>query len=332
MPDVHEAGKVVPNRRHHVKKNWTKIALALGPVMLIATLSWEYARTNPEYNFLIQPWAMRGYEMRHGWIIAIMGVLLLVGGLLTSWEGSMHPSVSAAVTVYLVVAATAFTAFFTLGTQRATVSLELSPVVTMAISALLAASIALSLRSLLREKSPVFKRSLPIFVVVFALIYFPMNLSIAGSIVSTPTWVWVLAVFAMMAGLSISIKPGDVAANRMLIFTSVAAWAVVVLSAGAIRQTLIDTQALFDQGAGVTGVAAQYKDTQAASGWWLAGFSVTLIFIGAVGLWAKRRDIVAALARARRQREAAETSAREIAEALETYEREQATTAATPQS
>ncbi len=315
-----------------MKKNWTKIALALGPVILIATLTWEYARTNPEYNFLIQPWSMRGYEMSHGWIFAIMGVLLLIGGLLTSWEGSMRPRVSAAVTLYLVIAATAFTAFFTLGTPRATVSLDLTPVATMVISALLAASLSLSLRSLLRETSILFKRALPIFAVAFALIFFPMNLFMAGSIISIPTWVWVFAVFAVMAGLSISIRPGDVAANRMLIFTSVGAWGVVVLSAGAIRQTLIDAQSLFDQGEGVTGVAAAYKDTQAASGWWIAGFAVTLIFIGAVGLWAKRRDIVAALARARRQREAAETSAREIAEALEIYEREQAEAAATPQA
>ncbi len=315
-----------------MKKNWTKIALAIGPMILIASLSWEYARTNPEYNFLIQPWAMRGYEMSHGWIIAIMGVLLLIGGLLTSWEGSMRPSVSAAVTLYLVVAATAFTAFFTLGTPRATVSLDFGPVATIVVSVIIAGSISLSLRSLLREKSQVFKRALPIFVVMFALIFFLMGLSIAGSILSMPTWTWVLIVFTVMAGLSISIRPGDVAANRMLIFTTVVAWGVVVLSAGAIRQTLIDTQALFDQGAGVTGVSAQYKDTQAALGWWLAGFGATVIFIGAVSLWAKRRDIVAALARARRQREAAETSAREIAEALETYEREQAGTATTPQS
>jgi protein-S-isoprenylcysteine O-methyltransferase Ste14 len=77
-----------------------------------------------------------------------------------------------------------------------------------------------------------------------------------------------------------------------------------------------------DQGAGVFGIGAQYKDTQAAAGWWLAGFGTFVIFIGAVGLWAKRRDIVAAIARAKKQRKAAEISTREIEEAAEAYARE----------
>ncbi len=315
-----------------MKKNWTKIALALGPIILVATLTWEYARTNPEYNFLIQPWSMRGYEMTHGWIIAVMGVLLLIGGLLTSWEGSMSPRISAAVTGYLIVAATAFTAYFTLGTPRATVSLDVTPVAGIVIAGLLAAAISLALRSIFRESVPLLKRALPVFIVAFIVLFFLIKFTIAGTIVSIPTWTWVLGVFVVVGALSVSIKPNDVAANRMLIFTSVAALGVVVLSAGAIRQTLIDAQALFDQGGGVTGVSAQYKDTQAALGWWLAGFGATVIFIGAVGLWAKRRDIVAALARARKQREAAEQSAREIAEALEAYEREHAGTAPTTQS
>ncbi|MGI9667532.1 MAG: hypothetical protein ACR2N2_10570, partial [Acidimicrobiia bacterium] len=67
-----------------------------------------------------------------------------------------------------------------------------------------------------------------------------------------------------------------------------------------------------------------YKDTQAAGGWWLAGLGATILFVGAVGLWAKRRDVVAAIARARKQREAAETSAKEIADAAEAYAAEQA--------
>jgi hypothetical protein len=72
----------------------------------------------------------------------------------------------------------------------------------------------------------------------------------------------------------------------------------------------------------VIGISAQYKDTQAALGWWVAGFGAFVLFIGAVGLWAKRRDIVSALARARKQREAAEKSAREIQEASDAYARE----------
>jgi len=308
-----------------VKKNWTKIALAVGPATLIATIVWEYARTKPDYGFLIQPWAVRGYEAgNHGWIFVSMGGLLLVGGLLTSWEGSMKPSVSAGVTAYLLVAATGFTAFFTLGTPREELTVTISTVNATLISLLLAAALALSLRSLFRERSAIFKRALPVFIVTFAIFLALMSATVTGSEVTSKLWIVVFVVFLLVAALAISIKPNDVAANRMLIFTTVAAWAVVVLSAGAIRQTLVDAQNAFDQGGGVTGVAAQYKDTQAAGGWWLAGLAMTVLFVGAVGLWAKRRDIVAAMSRAKRQRAAAEQSAREIQEALEAFEREEA--------
>ena len=57
-------------------------------------------------------------------------------------------------------------------------------------------------------------------------------------------------------------------------------------------------------------------------------FGITVLFVGAVALWAKRRDIVAAIQRARKQREAAEKSAREIQEAAEAYAAEQKAKAA----
>jgi len=311
-----------------VKKNWTKIALALGPMIMIASVSWEYARIKPDYNFLVQPWSLRGYEVSHGWVIATVGVLLLIGGLLTAWEGSVKPAISAAVTMYLVVAATGFTAFFTIGTDKATAEISIQTVSGIIIAAVLGAAVALSLRSLFRGKSVVFKRALPMFVVLFIIFSVLISTTLTGNVLTVQTWILVLIVFLVMAGLSISIRPGDVAANRMMIFSTVAGWAVVVLSAGAIRQSLITAQNAFVQADGSAGIPAQYKDVQTAGGWWLAGLGVTIAWVGAIGLWAKRRDIVAALARARRQRAAAEESAREIQEAFEAYEREQAQAAA----
>jgi hypothetical protein len=308
-----------------VKKNWTKIALAVGPMIMIATVAWEYARMKPDYNFLVQPWSLRGYDMTHGWVIATLGVLLLIGALLTSWEGSGKPAISAAVTMYLLVAATGFTAFFTVGTERATTELTIETVSGIMISTLLAASISLSLRSLLKDKSVVFKRALPMFVVLLIIFSVAISTTIRGSQLSIQTWLLVLIVFLVMAGLSISISPAAVAANRMMIFTTVAAWAVVVLSAGGIRQNLISAQKAFVYADGATGVSAQYKDVQTAGGWWLAGLGITVAWVGAIGLWAKRRDIVAALARARKQRAAAEESAQEIQDAYDEYQREQAT-------
>ena len=312
-----------------MKKHWTKIALALGPMIMIASATWEYARMKPDYNFLVQPWSLRGYEMTHGWVIVTMGALLLITGILTSWEGSGKPAVSAAVTMVLVVAATGFTAFFTIDTERATTDMTIEPVSGMIISILLAASISLSLRSLLRDKSVVFKRAFPMFVVLFVIFSITISATLVGSRLALQTWVLVLIVFLVMAGLSISIRPAAVAANRMMIFTTVAAWAVVVLSAGAIRQNLVSAQKAFIYSDGATAISAQYKDVQTAGGWWLAGFGITVAWVGAIGLWAKRRDIVAAMARARKQRAAAEESAQEIQDAYDQYQREQESASAT---
>ena len=309
-----------------MKKNWTKIALVLGPAIMIASISWEYARLKPDYNFLIEPWSLRGFEVPQGWAIAAMGALLLIGGLLVSWEGSLKPSISVAVTTYLVAAATGLTAFFTVGTERAVTDITVQTVSGIIIAAFLAASISLSLRSLLKDKSALFKRALPVFAILF--IVFAIFIStIAGVQVSIQTWILVLIIFLVMAGLSISIRPVDVAANRMMIFTAVAAWGVIILSAGAIRQGLISAQTAFVQSNGVSGVSAQYKDVQTAGGWWLAGLGITVAWVGAIGLWAKRRDVVAARARAMKQRTAADESAQEIQDAYDAYYKEQAAAA-----
>jgi hypothetical protein len=306
-----------------VKKNWSKIALVLGPMIMIASIAWEYARLKPDYNFVIQPWSLRGYETRQGWAIVVMGVLLVIGALLTSWEGSIKPAVSAGVTMYLVAAATGVTAFFTTGTDRAVTDITIETVSGLMISALLAASVSLSLRSMFRDKTVVFKRAMPVFIVLF-VVFALLASTVAGTQLSIQTWALVLIVFLTLAGLSISIRPIDVAANRMMIFTTVAAWGVVILSAGAIRQSLVSAQTAFVQSNGVTGISAQYKDVQTAGGWWLAGLGITVAWVGAIGLWAKRRDIVAARARARKQRAAADTSAQEIQDAYDEYQREQA--------
>jgi hypothetical protein len=306
-----------------VKKNWSKIALVLGPMIMIASVAWEYARLKPDYNFLIQPWSLRGYETRQGWAIVAMGVLLVIGGLLTSWEGSIKPAVSAGVTLYLVAAATGVAAFFTIGTDRAVTDITIETVSGLMISALLAASVSLSLRSMFRDKTVVFKRAMPVFIVLFVVFALLVS-TVTGTQLSIQTWALVLIVFLALAGLSISIRPIDVAANRMMIFTTVAAWGVIILSAGAIRQSLVSAQTAFVQSNGVTGISAQYKDVQTAGGWWLAGLGITVAWVGAIGLWAKRRDIVAARARARKQRAAADTSAQEIQDAYDEYQREQA--------
>ena len=303
-----------------MKKNWSKIAIALGPVIVIASIVWEYARTNPEYNFLITPWSLRGYDVDHGEVFLVASILLLIGALATTWEGTLRTSVSAAITAYFVIAGTVFAAIY--GEQEITV--DLTVVASVFLSFIIASSVSLSLRSLLGERVGLFRRALPVGLVLFVFFVALFSFTILGVEVTMTTWLVVLLVWLLFAGLALSIQPTNMAANRMLILASVFYWGLITFSAGAIRQTLIQVQQETEQVGGVIGVSAQYKDTQAASGWWVAGLGATVLFVGAVGLWAKRRDVVAAIQRARRQRAAAEKSAQEIADAAEAYAQEQA--------
>ena len=299
-----------------MQKNWTKVALALGPAIMISTITWEYARTSSDYTYLVQPWSLRGFETVHGWIIVVAALLLLLGGLFTSMERSMQPRYSALIVGYIVVATTGFAAFF----AKDTISLTISSLIIILLSLLLATAISLSLRSLMGEKNRFLRRALLTFIPLFLAFFLLLDATVSGSTITTPKWLLVFVVFLALGSMSLAIKPVDMGANRMMIIASIVGSAVVWLSAGAIRQSLIDLQMETDQGNGVIGIAAQYKDTQAASGWWLAGFGTFVIFVGAVGLWAKRRDIVAAIARAKKQLAAAEQSSREIEEAAEAYE------------
>lgn len=304
-----------------MKKNWTKIAVALGPALIIAAVFWEFARMNPDYKFLIEPWAMRGREMVHGDVFLTIGVLLLIAGVATASEKATTPLFSALIVVFIVVASVAVAAFF--GNEE--IVLTINPVYAGILSLIVASGGALVLRSQFRDKSVVFRRALPLFVVMFIVVYLVLSVTLIDSTVTLSTWAAVLIAMGLLGALTLGLRPIDMAANRMLIIGTVAVWATVTASAGAMRSTLLTTQVELN------GISAQYKDTQAAWGWWIAGFGVTIAFFGAVGLWAKRRDLVAAIARAKKQRAAADKSTREIQEALEAYEAELAGRTATTQ-
>lgn len=291
---------------------------------MLASIFWEYARTSPDYNFLIEPWSVRGFEIVHGAVIGVAAALLLLGSLLTSMQRAMKPRNSALIVSYIVVAATGFTAMF----ARDSITITISPSTNVILSILLGSVLSLALRSLLGDSVKLLSRATLTLIPLSLVFFLLFAASIMDDPISVPAWLLVFIVFLTNGMLSIAIRPIDMGANRMLLMASVAGWGLVTFSAGAIRQSLIDIQMVTDQGGGVFGIAAPYKDTQAAGGWWLAGFGGFVMFIGAVGLWAKRRDVVAAVARAKKQRAAAEQSAREIQDAADAYARGHETTAA----
>lgn len=295
-----------------MKKNWTKIAVALGPALIIASVFWEFARMQPDYKFLIEPWSMKGTEMIHGDVFFTLGVLLLIAGVATSWEKATKPLYSAAITVFIVAAAVGVAAVYADKDVSVTINLVYAGI----LSLILASALSVGLKSRLRDKSGLFKRALPLFGVLFVVLLGIMLATVVDTTVTMAAWTAILIVMGYFGALVLTLRPTDMAANRMLIIGNVAVWATITASAGAMRSTLMTTQLELN------GISAQYKDTQAALGWWIAGFGVTLAFVGAVGLWAKRRDYVAAIARAKKQRAAADKSTREIQEALDSYEAE----------
>ena len=80
---------------------------------------------------------------------------------------------------------------------------------------------------------------------------------------------------------------------------------------GSVRSNLLGRQVE------TIGVSADYLDSQITSGVMLTWLGSIIMILGAVGMWAKRRDQLEARDRAQRQRETAEESAQELGEKLE---------------
>jgi hypothetical protein len=176
-------------------------------------------------------------------------------------------------------------------------------------------------KSLVLPRAPALDRfsirtfiSLGILVVVFLA----LSVTLGGATVDLNPGLAAFLGVGLLGLFALATNPHGLAANRMLIYLSLVGGAIITLSGGSLRTSLREAQVE------TIGVAGQYKDVQVGYGWFIALFGITILFVGAVALWAKRRDVIIARARARQQRAAAETSAREIEASREQYEREKA--------
>lgn len=292
-----------------VKTYWVRLLGVGGALLTIQSVFWEYARMRPDYQFLVEPWSIRGYDTVHGSIIAAIGVLALVSFLAVVWKAAEQPIYGAAITAFIAAGATAIAAIFGGGDYELTPGFFAIAVLTVLVGLVLfrlLASVAGS--SIVMTNS--WLRPLTMLVIL-AVVGGVINAAIGGKQQSLPQWLAIAIVFALMGALSLASEPRALAANRMLIFSSILGVAGIALSAGAVRSTLIRFQA--EAG----GIPAQYRDAQVTSGHLIAVFGMVLVFFAAVALWARRRDAILTAARAARQREAAEASAAEIRAALE---------------
>lgn len=284
--------------------------LLFGAGLIMASIIWELVRMNPSTAYIVEPWALRGYETVHGSVTFTIGALLFAAGLLTIWEKSKVPLFSRLIAALMGAGAIGIAAIY--GTDEKTmgggftawiVAIVAGFVIKSAIVPFLPKSNAL-VRTLV---------SLGIVAVAAVILY----ATLLGTERDALPVVWVSIGAILLVGIAVTGTPAELAANRMLIFSILAGGAAISLSAAASRTALLDAQ--FE----LNGIAGQFKDTQVTSGWFLALFGILLAFVGAVSLWAKRRDIIINQQRAERQRLAAEASAAEIQAALEIAQQHQ---------
>ncbi len=297
--------------RERVKRYRPQLLLLLGAAITMASIAWELARMNPQTSYIVDPWSIRGYESVHGSIAFTIGALVFAAGLLTMLEKSLNPLYSRLIGFAMALGAVGVAAIY--GTDERTMGGgAVGWLVAIGVSWIIKGLVAPRLPEQLASGIKTFSSLAIVIVSAFVL-----NLALFGREFTAKPVVWVGIAALVIYGLAATGKPSELAANRMLIFSTVFGGATVALGAAAVRANLIAAQFESD------GVVGQYKDTQITSGYFLALFGMLLAFVGAVSLWAKRRDIIINLRRAERQRAAAEASAAEIQAALELAQQHQ---------
>ena len=314
-------------------KRWLLRSLGIvGGVLIIQSVFWEYARMKPDYRFLVDPWSIRGFDTIHGAITASIGVGLLIAVLLVTWPGSTGRMARYGIMGYMVLAAVVGAVIFArepivdaatgnkvldaggeFVTEPGAIDIPLNFFVLLIVSYVATSFITILVRDVVKPRVAALDRTgamLATRAASFVIIFIVSVALVGDSTLTLSTWLAVLIAMGVLAALSLLGRPPELAANRMLMAVTVCFGGVIGLSGGAIRSNLLRLQTDL-------GIPSEYKDTQVTWGYFLANIGVVLVFFGAVALWARRRDHIGALQRARRQREAAEQSAREIQEALE---------------
>ena len=307
-----DAGKVASIRRKgtELKRYRPQILLLFGAALTMGSIAWELTRMDPPTPYLIEPWSMRGFESVHGSVTFTIGALLFGVGLLTVFEFSLKPMYSRLIAGLMALSAVGIAAIY--GTDERTMG---GGLIGWAFALLGGYIIKGIVAPFLPEMTSTLRSAISLGTIVVAAVV--LNLVLFGSSRSAQPWLWVAIAALLALGLSTAGKHAELSANRMLIFSVVGGGMAIAVSAAAARMNLIAAQ--LEE----SGLAAQYKDTQVTSGYFVALLGILLAFVGAVSLWAARRDVIINRLRAERQRAAAEASAAEIQAALELAQQHQ---------
>lgn len=278
-------------------KNRPLSLTVIGMAIMAQSIAWEYVRVKPTFRFLIEPWSFRGYEVTQGAVIAATALVIAVLAVLLSYgilkETLAHSIIAVAVLVGFGVAVAIITDTNDVKTPFI-IHVFLSIVGGIVVRSLLEDSIPESWNRRRRATR------IGIWLAGFLVTLF----AITGPLLKNeqPLWVLVAVAGSIIGALALSRPPRALAGWRMVINGIVAIWVISMTMSAALRVTL--DQAQLDR----TGLTAEIKNLQITSGVMWAWFGGLVAFVGAVGLWAQRRDEIIAVERARKQQEAARQS------------------------
>jgi len=282
--------------------------------VIIQTVLWEYVRMKPDNSYFIDPWTFRGYESVHGTVFAVIGIALLGAIFLVSAKASQAPRNSLAVVGGIAVASWLIAIVFASGEDFTLTGDSITAFLLAVLIGIILVLLASRLAERGGERAGMVKAlqgATGVVITIVAIFLLTLLLgAIIGESVTIAAHLGILILMILLGLLMSLMKTPSMAANRMLMVATIVAGTAIGFSGAAVRSTLVRFQSETEPF-----IPGQYRDTQVTWGYFLANIGVVLVFIGAVMLWARRRDIVQSQARAAKQMAAAEESARELAAA-----------------
>jgi len=278
-------------------KNKPLVMTILGTSIMAQSIAWEYVRVDPTYRFLVEPWSLRGYEITQGLVVAAGAGVITLLAVLVSYgilkETLTQSIIAVAILVVFGVAASI------LADAKEVKAPVLSHILLAAVGAVIA-------RSLLEGFIPEAwgKRRRAARAGLWLAGFLVTLLAIVRPLLSDeqPFWIFIAVAGVIIGALALFRAPRALASRRLVINGILAIWVMSMTMASSLRVTLDGAQ--FD----LSGISAELKNIQITSGVLLAWFGGLVAFVGAVGLWASRRDEIIAFDRARKQQDAARES------------------------
>ena len=290
-----------------IRKNPMRFVALVAGTMVVSSILFEFVRMTPDFRLIVEPWSIRGYELTQGAVVAALGVgVTVLAVLAASSRGSNVFNASVGFGAWL--AAVLITQF----ADPPPVSISVPPFIAIVVTALLSFILARTVMALARDRIPV--RGSVATAGVFAAIFLIAYLAVVNPNFVDPNRtdvdlsVLVAVGFGITALASVISPPRELAVPRIAINSAFVSWIVIATLSGGLRARLVESQ-LEEMG-----VSATYRDTQITSGLMIAFAGMIIMFLACVAIWARKRDRLQALARARRQQEAAAQSAAEQAQ------------------